>query len=153
MLHQESVHTEGTQHGGYFLTRRIYIPFSKATPGTQERYSFTDDDVQLDQFAWYGSNSDSKTHRVGKKAANVFGLHDMHGNVYEWVEDPWHDNYKDAPLDGSPWVKDGDAGRRVVRGGSWIDFPQPLRVAGRIGDSTGDRSGSIGFRLARTLSP
>jgi formylglycine-generating enzyme required for sulfatase activity len=141
MLRQESV-TKGkqqTQGGGYLDLDERYIPFSEATPGSQERYPFTepgrlsrsdDENVQLDQFAWYG-NSDRKTHPVGKKAANVFGLHDMHGNVMEWVEDTWHDNYKDAPLDGSPWVKDGDAGRRVVRGGSWINYAQDLRAAKR----------------------
>jgi formylglycine-generating enzyme required for sulfatase activity len=158
MLHQESVHTEGqqqTQAGGYLDDHRKYIPFSKVTPVGQERYSFTDGDenVQLDQFAWYFSNPDSKTHPVGRKAANAFGLHDMHGNVFEWVEDPWHGNYKDAPPDGSPWVKDGDAGRRVVRGGSWDSLPRALRAAYRYGVTADYRDNIIGFRLARTLSP
>jgi formylglycine-generating enzyme required for sulfatase activity len=137
MLRQESVHIEGQQQR------------------SQERYSFTDDDekLQLDQFAWYDSNSGRKTHPVGKKAANAFGLHDMHGNVREWFEDPWHDNYKDAPLDGSPWVKDGDAGRRVVRGGSWNSYPRFLRAAYRGWNAIDIRYAYLGFRLARTLNP
>ena len=90
---------------------------------------------------------------VGKKAANAFGLHDMHGNVVEWVEDPWHANYEDAPTDGSAWEKDGDASRRVVRGGSWYHDPQILRSANRDGFTTVDRNGLLGFRLARTLNP
>jgi formylglycine-generating enzyme required for sulfatase activity len=157
MLHQEGVQTEGqqqTQVGGH-LDHGKYIPFSRATPRSLERYSFTDDDenVQLDQFAWYDGNSDRKTHPVGKKAANAFGLHDMHGNVFEWVEDPWHENYKNAPLDGSPWVKDGDAGVRVVRGGSWNNNPRFLRAALRLRDTSVNRNNGVGFRLARTLSP
>jgi formylglycine-generating enzyme required for sulfatase activity len=55
----------------------------------------------------------------------------MHGNASEWVEDPWHDSYEGAPADGSPWVKDGLAGWRVVRGGSWVNYPQYLRAASR----------------------
>jgi formylglycine-generating enzyme required for sulfatase activity len=77
----------------------------------------------------------------------------MHGNVSEWVEDPWHDNYKDAPLDGSPWVKDEDASRRVVRGGSWNFYRQSLRAASRLENSAGSRITFVGFRLARTLNP
>jgi formylglycine-generating enzyme required for sulfatase activity len=153
MLHQD--HIEGQQQtpaGGY-LDSGQYIPFSEATPGSQERYLLTDDDekVQLDQLAWYRSNSDSKTQPVGKKAANASGLHDMHGNVMEWVEDPWHENYEDAPTDGSVWEKDGDASRRVVRGGSWDDDPQNLRASGRGGGSADVRVNVLGFRLARTF--
>jgi formylglycine-generating enzyme required for sulfatase activity len=77
----------------------------------------------------------------------------MHGNAFEWVEDPWHDSYKDAPLDGSPWVKDGDAGRRVIRGGSWTNDPQDLRAASRGSFPTDFRDFNFGFRLARTLNP
>jgi formylglycine-generating enzyme required for sulfatase activity len=157
LLHKEPVHTEGqqrTQAGGH-LDHGQYIPFSEATSGSQERYSFTDDNekVQLDQLAWYRSNSDRKTQPVGKKAANAFGLYDMHGNVWEWVEDPWHDSYESAPTDGSPWVKDGNASQRVIRGGSWDYTPQSLRAASRIRGTADDRYGIVGFRLARTLSP
>jgi formylglycine-generating enzyme required for sulfatase activity len=157
MLHQEALHTEKqqqTEAGGYLDDYRNYLPFSEATPGSQGRYSFTDDDekVQLDQRAWYSSNSDD-TQPVGRKAANAFGLHDMHGNVWEWVEDPWHDSYEGAPTDGSPWVKDGDVSRRVVRGGSWFNIPQDLRAADRFRSTTDARNNNIGFRLARTLSP
>jgi formylglycine-generating enzyme required for sulfatase activity len=157
VLRQESVHTEGqqqTQAGGHLDDDGNYIPFSKATPGSQERYLFTDDDenVQLDQQAWYSSNSDFQTHPVGKKAANAFGLHDMHGNVAEWVEDTYHVSYEGTPTDGSPWV-DGGASRRVVRGGSWDNDPSDLRAASRLSSSAGSRDHHIGFRLARTLNP
>jgi formylglycine-generating enzyme required for sulfatase activity len=90
---------------------------------------------------------------AAKKKANAFGLHDMHGNVWEWVEDAWHGNYEGAPTDESAWEKDGDAARRVVRGGSWFYFPQFLRAAFRLRNSTDYRLIVIGFRLARTLNP
>jgi formylglycine-generating enzyme required for sulfatase activity len=157
MLRQESVHIEGQQQpqaGGYLDDDGKYIPFSKAKPGSQEHYSFTDDDenVQLDQFAWYRSNSDNKTHPVGKKAANAFGLYDMHGNAAEWVEDTYHDSYEGTSTDGSPWV-DGDTSKRVVRGGSWVNGPLDLRAANRGRGATGSRIDDVGFRLARTLNP
>ena len=122
MLKQEGLHNEAqqqTQAGGYLDDAGNYIPFSDATSGIKERYSFTDDDddVQLDQLAWYRSNSNGMAHPVGKKAANAFGLYDMHGNAQEWVEDTYHDSYEGTSTDGSPWV-DGDASRRVIRGNS-----------------------------------
>jgi formylglycine-generating enzyme required for sulfatase activity len=163
MLRQESVHIKDQQQpqaGGYLDKYGDYLPFSEVPPGSQEHFSFTDSDEnvqrqqvrgELDQFAWYRGESHLKTQPVGKKAANVFGLHDMHGNVIEWVEDPWHDNYKDAPLDGSPWVKDGDAGRHVIRGGSWGGDPLDLRAVPAFLETTHDhhRSGSNGRRLDR----
>ena len=90
---------------------------------------------------------------VGQFPANAFGLHDMHGNVWEWVEDPWHDNYRGAPTDGSARLRDGDPGRRVRRGGAWDDNPRNLRSALRLWVSTFNRSVSLGFRVARTISP
>ena len=90
---------------------------------------------------------------VGQFPANAFGLHDMHGNVWEWVEDPWHESYDGAPKDGTVWIEDGDAGRRVVRGGSWIDYPEILRSAVRVGYSTDYRNYDLGFRVGRTLTP
>ena len=122
-----------------------------ARAGSQTRFSFGDDELRLDRQVWYSRNSDNRTQPVGRKAANAFGLHDMHGNVYEWVEDPWHDSYEGAPTDGSLWVKEGES-RRVVRGGSWLDGPQYLRAADRGAFSPGDRMIGLGFRLARTLN-
>jgi formylglycine-generating enzyme required for sulfatase activity len=124
-----------------------------ARAGSQKDYSFGDDEVQLDQYAWYMLNSNRRTQPVGVKAANAFGLHDMHGNVEEWVEDPWHDDYVGAPVDGSSWVEADDANRRVVRGGSWGSNSHELRSAYRDGVTTKDRDEKRGFRVARTLSP
>jgi formylglycine-generating enzyme required for sulfatase activity len=72
---------------------------------------------------------------VAKKAPNPWGLHDVHGNVWEWVQDCWHENYEEAPTDGSAWEEEGggDCGRRVVRGGSWNSYPEYLRSAFRSG--------------------
>jgi formylglycine-generating enzyme required for sulfatase activity len=75
----------------------------------------------------------------------------MHGNVFEWVEDTWHDDYQGAPSDGSAWLKDGVPGRRVVRSGSWYYDSNNLRSASRSGPPSDLRDGNIGFRLARTL--
>ena len=89
---------------------------------------------------------------VGSFQANAFGVHDMHGNVYEWVEDCWNGSYAGAPSDGSAW-RSGDCSRRVLRGGSWYFSPWGLRSAYRFRSSTGDRINFLGFRVARTLTP
>jgi formylglycine-generating enzyme required for sulfatase activity len=122
-----------------------------ARAGRQSRFSFGDSEAQLGQYAWYRGNSDRKTQPVANKSANAFSLHDMHGNVFEWVEDPWHDNYEGAPSDASVWRKDGVPGRRVVRGGSWYYDPPTLRSASRSGPPSGLRDGNVGFRVARAL--
>ena len=89
---------------------------------------------------------------VGSFAPNRFGLHDMHGNVYEWVEDCWNGSYAGAPNDGSAWLT-GDCGERVLRGGSWLSGPGVLRAANRFRDTSGFRDDGDGFRVARTLAP
>ena len=100
-----------------------------------------------------GSRWDGKqTAPVGSFLASPFELHDVHGNVQEWVEDCWNDSYHGAPRDGSAWTS-GDCGRRVLRGGSWLDHPRYLRSAGRYGYTTGYRLVINGFRVARTLTP
>jgi formylglycine-generating enzyme required for sulfatase activity len=76
----------------------------------------------------------------------------MHGNVWEWVEDIWHDNYRGAPVEGSAWTEGGYSGRRVVRGGAWYYDPQNLRSAARDWGETGYRLYDFGFRVGRTLS-
>jgi formylglycine-generating enzyme required for sulfatase activity len=87
---------------------------------------------------------------VGSFAANGFGLYDMVGNVDEWTQDCWHDSYSGAPTDGSAWTS-GDCSRRVLRGGSWLSYPQIVRSACRIWDSSRSRYFNTGFRVGRTL--
>jgi formylglycine-generating enzyme required for sulfatase activity len=85
--------------------------------------------------------------------ANPWGLFNVHGNVWEWCEDAWHGNYNGAPTDGSAWLQRGDASRRVVRGGSWLNDPPVLRAANRSSVASVNRYFDLGFRLARTLNP
>jgi formylglycine-generating enzyme required for sulfatase activity len=77
----------------------------------------------------------------------------MHGNVWQWVEDPYHAGYDGAPSDGSVWKEGADARLRVIRGGCWSADPQFLRSADRLWDTSVDRGNSLGFRVARTLTP
>jgi formylglycine-generating enzyme required for sulfatase activity len=91
-----------------------------------------------------------KTTPVGSFPANAFGLHDMHGNVWEWCEDVLNDCYAGAPTDGSAWLT-GDASRRVLRGGSWDNYPNQLRSAFRYGSNSIYSVNEWGFRLARTI--
>ena len=93
-----------------------------------------------------------RTAPVGSFAPNAFGLYDMHGNVYEWVEDCWNGSYADAPSDGGARLS-GDCAKRVLRGGSWYVDPRYLRAAARNGSTAGYRNSGDGFRVARTLTP
>ena len=93
-----------------------------------------------------------RTSPVGRYEANEYKLHDVLGNVWEWVEDCWNGSYSGAPTDGNAW-ESGDCSRRVVRGGSWSGKPRSLRSAYRGGFATGLRYDYVGFRVARTLTP
>jgi formylglycine-generating enzyme required for sulfatase activity len=79
--------------------------------------------------------------------ANAFGLSDMHGNVYEWCLDHWHENYDGAPINGSAWLSEGESADRVIRGGSWSNYPRNCRSASRNHYLPGNRYSSIGFRV------
>ena len=122
--------------------------------GTKTLYSFGDNEADLGTYAWFAANSGNKTHPVGEKKPNPWGLYDMHGNVWQWVQDCWHESYRSAPDNGSAWTRScTDGGRRVVRGGSWYYVPRALRSAYRYGFNSGNRTFHFGFRVARTLTP
>jgi formylglycine-generating enzyme required for sulfatase activity/tRNA A-37 threonylcarbamoyl transferase component Bud32 len=93
-----------------------------------------------------------ETTPLGTFSPNAFGLYDMHGNVWEWCQDTWHDNYEGAPTDGSAW-ETGNSSRRVVRGGSWNFDPWYCRSASRYGTSRDARDNNDGFRIVCLLSP
>ena len=115
------------------------------------------DQANYDGNLTYGSGRKgvyrNKTVAVGSLSANGFGLHDVHGNVREWVGDCWHDSYAGAPRDGSAWVSGGGCDRRVLRGGSWYSNPRFLRSANRLRNVAGIRNSYVGFRVSRTLTP
>jgi formylglycine-generating enzyme required for sulfatase activity len=89
------------------------------------------------------------TTNVGQFPPNAFGLYDMHGNVWEWCTDPWHDNYEGAPVNGSVW--EGNSLQRVVRGGSWHDPHDACRSATRVKFVAAEGDDFIDFRVARTI--
>jgi formylglycine-generating enzyme required for sulfatase activity len=88
--------------------------------GTNTKYSFGDDENQLAQYAWYTKNSNGETHNVGSKKANPWGLYDVHGNVWEWLDDWYINNYKNTPRDEDSNIK-GEKNSKVIRGGSWYN--------------------------------
>ncbi|MDI3467464.1 MAG: hypothetical protein OJF50_006285 [Nitrospira sp.] len=110
----------------------------------------TSEEAQLKEYAVYEA---ARTEPVGGKKPNSLGLHDMSGNVWEWVEDCWHENYNGAPPDGSAWLEagDGDCSRRVRRGGSWVSEPESLRASLRNRNDPDFRNLNLGFRLVQDL--
>ena len=135
-----------------------------ARAGSTTKYGFgNDESVPLWESRGYEHGFDwrntacsdgvgKRTATVGSYQPNAFELHDMHGNLWEWVQDCWNGSYQGAPADGSAWTS-GDCERRVLRGGSWFNQPgRPPR--GRPRQGLHRRSGRlIGFRVARTLTP
>ena len=129
-----------------------------ARAGTQTAYSWGDE-IGVNRASCRGCGSQwvgGSTAPVGSFGANAWDLHDMHGNVWEWVEDCWNDSYAGAPVDGSAWLT-GNCDRRVLRGGSRYNYPSVLRAAYRLRRVTTDIRNNIygrfGFRVARTLAP
>ena len=118
--------------------------------------TISSDQANYDSSYTYGSGQKGRyrgqTVQVGTFAPNAFGLHEVHGNVWEWTQDCWNDRYTGAPTDSRAW-ETGECERRVLRGGSWGDVPWLLRSADRGQNDSSIRDLKIGFRIARTLTP
>ncbi len=139
----------GKTGGNYRLPSEAEWEYA-ARAGSTTKYSWGDD-IGNNRANCRGCGSqwdDKRTAPVGSFPANAWGLHDMHGNVWEWVQDCWHDGYEGAPTDGSAWTS-GDCDWRMVRGGSWDDYPWGLRSAFRGRGVRSGRDGNAGFRLAQ----
>lgn len=130
-----------------------YVARAGTTSAFSSGNSITPQQANYDASVSYAGSptgtSEGKTVEVGRYTPNAFDLYDVHGNVWEWVEDCWNDGYAGAPTDGSAWTS-GNCARRVLRGGSRSDGPRYLRSAFRYGDNTSYRSLSVGLRVART---
>jgi formylglycine-generating enzyme required for sulfatase activity len=119
--------------------------------GGKTEFYFGDDVKRMKEFVWFSENSGVMTHPVGEKMPNAWGLYDMHGNVWEWVEDTWSYNYHGVPNDGkanesfSLWF-------RVIRGGAYYSTAQQCRSATRSERSEEMRSDFVGFRMSRSSS-
>ncbi len=125
-----------------------------ARAGTTTQYSFGDELRKLGEYAWMNSNSGNQSHPVGEKKPNPWGLFDMHGGVWEWVQDCWHRDYQGTPpVDGSAWEVDCRVNRHVVRGGGWGDTFRQVRSSYRYGYSAEGRSIYQGLRVARDIRP
>lgn len=105
-------------------------------------------DADVAQVAWYADNSGGRVQLAGRLAPNGFGLHDMSGNLYEWVADCWHSSYTDAPQDGTAWLQ-GECQRRVLRGGAWYYSAAYARATYRNSNTPQSRFLIYGFRLAQ----
>ena len=123
-----------------------------ARAGTRTKYSWGDSIGTVNANCdGCGSQWDNtKTSPAGSFRPNDFGLYDVHVNVWEWVEDCWHENYSGSPTDGASWTSGGNCSRRVLRGGSWNNKPRNLRAANRNRNNSDNRNNNNGFRVART---
>jgi formylglycine-generating enzyme required for sulfatase activity len=117
-----------------------------ARAGTPTKYSFGDDEKDLGAYAWYTGNAAGNDPPVGAKKPNPWNLYDVHGYLWEWCADVWHDTYEGAPADGSAWTAGGDSKRRVLRGGSWKDPAASLTSSFRRGEPAELKDDAVGLR-------
>jgi len=133
----------------YRLPTEAEWEYAARSGGKREKYAGTNSDADLGSYAWYITNSGSKTHPVGQKQPNGLGLYDMSGNVWEWCSD-WYgkDYYASSPKDNPQGPSSGSY--RVLRGGSWGNDPRNIRASDRGIDFPSFRLIYNGFRLLRT---
>lgn len=117
-----------------------------ARAGTKTTYSFGDDAAKLGDFGWFNGNAKGNDPPVGAKKPNDWGLYDVHGYLWEWCHDSWHDNYAGAPSDASPWTTETSEPKHVLRGGSWKDEADALTSFRRRGESSQTKDDAIGLR-------
>lgn len=117
-----------------------------ARAGTSTTFSFGHDVKDLDAHGWHTGNAAGNDPPVGAKKPNPWKLYDVHGYLWEWCLDTAHDNYKDAPKDGSAWIKDGDEKKRIARGGSWKDKAEKLTSSYRLALPAETRDDAVGLR-------
>lgn len=134
----------------YRLPSEAEWEYAARSGGANEKWAGFSDESELADHAWCKENSSSTSHPVGEKKLNGLGLYDMSGNVWEWVQDRWHDTYEGAPDDGSAW-ETGDEELRVLRGGSWYSVPWNVRSSIRLRSLADARGSDIGLRVARDV--
>ncbi len=117
-----------------------------ARAGTTTTYSFGDEVAKLDDYAWHTGNASGNDPPVGAKEPNAWGLYDMHGYLWEWCADHWHDSYDRAPADGAAWTSDDADAKRVLRSGSWKDTADRLTSSYRLGAPAKTRDDAVGLR-------
>ena len=124
-----------------------------ARGGTTTLYSFGDDAEQLDDYAWSTQNAAGNDPPVGAKKPNAWGLYDVHGYLWEWCADAWHDDYQRAPADGTAWTTPADEKRRVLRGGSWKDPAASLTSSYRRAAPRDLKDDAVGLRCVLADEP
>jgi len=136
----------GMQRGKFVLPTEAQWEYA-CRAGSATRYCFGDEELALGEYAWYGANSGNTTHPVGEKKPNAWGLHDMHGNVWEWCQD-WYNvrYYANTPTDDPTGPATGS--NRVFRGGGWGDDAGGCRSADRYAYEPGGRGCYLGFRVS-----
>jgi len=117
-----------------------------ARAGTKTAYSFGDDPQELDRYGWFTGNAKGNDPPVGAKEPNAWGLYDIHGYLWEWCADGWHDDYQGVPVDGTAWKSGDDERRRVLRGGSWKDTAEQLTSSYRRAAAKNLRDDAVGLR-------
>ncbi len=146
---QEFIHrlNERENHTEYRLPTEAEWEYA-ARAGSTMAYSFGDDSVRLGEYAWYAENSGGRSHVVGQLEPNAWGLYDMHGNIWEWVQD-WYAEYLSEMLTDPYGPASGSF--RVFRGGSWNNRARYCRSSFREGDVPDHRGNDLGFRLLKTV--